>query len=104
MVKVRLSLFFESENVIIKGELDSNIPFKNLSLYDQKFYFCYTIFSQKKSSKRKRGYIQRSLVLISEFYVPVLLNFLINIGKIYFDDGDGKRCQMNKLKVNPDSF
>lgn len=78
--------------------LDSNIAFKNLSLYDQKFFYCYTIFSQKRSSKQKRGYIQRSLVLISEFYIGGVLNLLNNIGMIYFND-DILNMPIDRLKV-----
>jgi hypothetical protein len=81
------------------NSLDSNIPFKNMSLNDQKFYFCYTIFSQKKSQKRKRGYLQKSLVLISEFYLPELFALSSNLTKIYFDDEIGNDISWVKLKV-----
>jgi hypothetical protein len=58
--------------------LDNNIPLKCTSITDQKFYYCYTLFIQLKSSNFKRGYLQKSLVIVSQFYFKKLFSYLLH--------------------------
>lgn len=53
---------------IRKRNLSSSI--KCISIQDQQFLYCYTHFFQRKSNSLKRGYMQKSLVIISETYCP----------------------------------
>jgi len=58
--------------------LDNNIPLKCTSITDQKFYYCYTLFIQLKRSDFKRGYLQKSLVIVSQFYFKKLFSYLLH--------------------------
>jgi len=83
---------------IFKIRSNYKIPFQCSSILDQKFYFCYSIFLQKKSIKSKRGYSQKSLVLVSEQYFgDIYYNLLAEVGQFYFNDKINISVK-NKLK------
>ena len=50
---------------IFKIRNDYNIPLKGNSLDSHSFNYCYTLFIQKKKKESKRGYIQKSIIIIS---------------------------------------
>jgi hypothetical protein len=47
----------------------STLPLMAISPSEQHFSFGFTLFSQKKDSKVARGFIQRSIVIITDLYL-----------------------------------
>lgn len=79
-------------------KLDSGIPLKCTSIIDQKFYYCYTLFIQQKNTNYKRGYLQKSIMIISEFYYKKLfLDYLYQFRNIFINETSAK-FSLNKLE------
>lgn len=81
--KVYLSIILYEKIIILGGE----IPLKCTSITDQKFYYCYTLFIQMKNNKYKRGYMQKSIMIVSEFYYKKLfLDLLLQFKKVFVSE------------------
>ena len=64
--------------------LGYSTPLECLNIRDQHFLFCYTKFTQKKHPNFKRGYMQKSLVIITESYIPkIFFNILDQLNQLY---------------------
>jgi hypothetical protein len=78
---------FKIRKSIQKFYLDYNIPLMNTSISDQEFYYCYTLFIQKKDKQFSRGYMQKSLVIVSEYYLKNLFyHFLTEIRAVIYTE------------------
>lgn len=95
----RSYLLLRSERVYIHITLDNNIPLKCISISDQNFYYCYALFLQRKNKNYKRGYMQKSIVIVSElYYKDLFYNFLSEIKKVYLIEGSFT-IPVDKLEV-----
>jgi hypothetical protein len=61
-----------------------SVELKNISINDQKFLNCYTLFIQKRNQKYKRGYMQKSIVIISPFYYKHLFQYFLSEIKTFY--------------------
>ena len=50
----------------------------NICIQDQQFYFCYAFVIRVKCDTLKRGYIQKSIVILSEQYNPKYYQLILN--------------------------
>ena len=68
--------FPESNSLNCEGDLRftfrlrhfSKLPLMAISANEHNFSFGFTLFSQKKDAKSARGFIQRSIAIISDLY------------------------------------
>lgn len=67
----------EELGFIFKIRVNNNVLLKSLCVKDHKFFFCYALYIQLKCKENKRGYIQKSIIIISDnlnkyFYFKLL--------------------------------
>lgn len=70
------------------------------SISDQSFYYCYTIFIQKKDANYKRGYMQKSIMIVTEIYHKKLFTGLLHEFKEHYVKclSKGKDFTIDKLE------
>lgn len=75
------------ETYIFSLRKNTSSLLSNVSISDQQFYYCYTKVAKVKCEKVKRGYIQKSIVIIGDNYNPkYYIPFLDEIYSLFFEN------------------